>query len=283
MTPNSPGRREALFFSALAALALTAAQAADITRTLNYQGFLSNLSSGLPISAVKDMQFALYDAVTGGTVLFTDTRCQSGGDGPGIGVSQGRYEVEIGSQTAGRIPASVFEDRDAVWLEVRIDAVDNCTGFEVLVPRIRMQASPYAFKALQASSAAAVIANLDAYVKADNDANATGAVFLQVAGQTGLTVTNGRNVGIGTTLPAVKLHMSSGTLLIDGNAANSFRIGTSSMIVTSLGAVGLGITNPAVKLDVVGGIKASQWIVGGCVNPNDANDIMVAVGSWCVD
>src|SRR5687767_4079676 len=83
--------------------------AADATRTLNYQGFLTNSSTGLPISGTKDMQFVLYDAVTGGSALFTDTRCNSGSpDGPGIGVIQGRYEVEIGSHTAGRIPNSVF-------------------------------------------------------------------------------------------------------------------------------------------------------------------------------
>jgi hypothetical protein len=50
---------------------------------------------------------------------------------------------------------------------------------------------------------------------------------------------SGGNVGIGTVNPAAKLHVSSGTLLIDGGAANSFRVGASSMIFTSESKLGI--------------------------------------------
>jgi len=53
--------------------------------------------------------------------------------------------------------------------------------------------------------------------------------------------------------------------------------------ITSAGDVGIGTASPGAKLDVTGNINATQWIRGGCVNPADANDIMVAVGPWCVD
>lgn len=55
-------------------------------------------------------------------------------------------------------------------------------------------------------------------------------------GNSTLNVRNGR-VGIGTTNPAQKLHVSSGTLIIDGIAANAIQVGLSSFSITSAGSI----------------------------------------------
>ncbi|OGR57128.1 MAG: hypothetical protein A2X36_15070 [Elusimicrobia bacterium GWA2_69_24] len=78
------------------------------------------------------------------------------------------------------------------------------------------------------------------------------ALSLQDTGDVVLARTAGR-VGIGTAQPAGKLHLSSGTLLVDGDAATPFRVGESTFVVTSDGDIGIGTADPAYKLQVAGG------------------------------
>ena len=80
----------------------------------------------------------------------------------------------------------------------------------------------------------------DLFVPASASADASGSFPLLSV--TPLTQTGG-NVGIGTANPSARLHISSGTLTIDGNAANS--------IITN-GNVGIGTTAPAYNLHVAG-------------------------------
>ncbi|MFH1618816.1 MAG: hypothetical protein ABIG11_02830, partial [bacterium] len=125
---------------------------AAVTQTINYQGYLVNKLSNLPVDSPQDINFVLYASPSGVVPLFTESRCD-------VPVSKGRYEVEVGSATAGGIPASVFGNNPAVWLEIQIDPDANCSGtYESLTPRIRLQAAPYAFEALHASTASSVSA-----------------------------------------------------------------------------------------------------------------------------
>ncbi|MBI5623786.1 MAG: tail fiber domain-containing protein [Elusimicrobia bacterium] len=68
-----------------------------------------------------------------------------------------------------------------------------------------------------------------------------------------LQVREDGNVGVGTTSPAQKIHMSSGTLLIDGDADAAFKVGVSSLVVNSEGKVGVGTTSPVSRLHILGG------------------------------
>jgi formylglycine-generating enzyme required for sulfatase activity len=87
---------------------------------------------------------------------------------------------------------------------------------------------------------------------------------------------------------------------IDATASTPFggvNITTSAFIQ---GNLGIGTASPANPLSVSGNanvtgtltanqiistttVTSGQWITGGCVNPNNPNDIMVPVGPWCVD
>ena len=88
--------------------------------------------------------------------------------------------------------------------------------------------------------------SVDGYAVLRGSADIPGGGF--AVGLSSFTVQYGK-VGIGTAAPASKLHISSGTLTIDGDTPNS--------IIVS-GNVGIGTTNPAANLDVAGGIKVSS-------------------------
>ncbi|MBI4676482.1 MAG: hypothetical protein HY748_02745, partial [Elusimicrobia bacterium] len=68
------------------------------------------------------------------------------------------------------------------------------------------------------------------------------------------------NVGIGTTSPAQKVHVSSGTLLVDGDASTAFKVGVSSFIINSEGRVGIGTTQPPTQLAIYHTTNAKAFI-----------------------
>lgn len=75
---------------------------------------------------------------------------------------------------------------------------------------------------------------------------------LQNGTNNSLCVGTGGNVGVGAgTLPAAKLHASSGTMLIDGYPA-AISVGQSTFVVTQ-GNLGIGMANPASKLHLSSG------------------------------
>ncbi|PCI35774.1 MAG: hypothetical protein COB53_10680 [Elusimicrobia bacterium] len=199
---------------------------AAITQTLNYQGHLTDSSTGLPVDTFQDFQFALCnsEAASCATTLFDETRCNTP-------VQKGRYEVEIGSSTGGGIPAAVFADNAAVWLEIRIDTGNDCSGFEdVLSPRIRMQAAPYAFNAIYSSTAA---------------------VLGLEGGVAGAFAASDGKVGIGESNPNARLEVKPAD--VDAFALQiSSQDGTAMMVVDKEGRVGIGTASPDRLLHLTG-------------------------------
>ena len=74
----------------------------------------------------------------------------------------------------------------------------------------------------------------------------SGATWLQ-----NLVIKQNGRVGFGTANPATKLHMSSGTLTIDGSAATGLQVYGSTFVVQKSGFVGVGIGAPQNPLSVV--------------------------------
>ncbi|MDO8805099.1 MAG: hypothetical protein Q7R35_11755, partial [Elusimicrobiota bacterium] len=138
----------ALFTLCFPAFSLSPAFAV-ITPTISYQGFLLSKVTNQPVEAPQDIKFIIYDAPAGGAALFTESRCN-------IPLNKGRYDVEIGSTSAGGLPGAIFSDYNGLWLETQVDGDGDCAGiYEVMSPRVRLQASPYAFNSLYASTASA--------------------------------------------------------------------------------------------------------------------------------
>lgn len=68
--------------------------AADPPRTIGYEGYL--LQNGAPASGSYDITFRIYDALTGGNLLWDETYA-SGGDGPQITVTNGFFSAQLGT------------------------------------------------------------------------------------------------------------------------------------------------------------------------------------------
>jgi hypothetical protein len=100
--------------------------------TVNYQGRLAD-SGGTPINGTRGMEFAIFDAATGGNLIWGPETHAA------IPVSNGLFSVGLGSQTSGGIPTTAWNgDR---YLEIRV-------GGETLSPRELIRSVPIAGMAL---------------------------------------------------------------------------------------------------------------------------------------
>jgi hypothetical protein len=95
---------------------------------VSYQGTLTD-PSGNPVNATVTMNFALYDASSGGTLKW-------GPETQSVPVTNGLFNVLLGSVTPVD-PTNVTGD---LWLETKVNS-------ELLVPRERITSVPYAVEA----------------------------------------------------------------------------------------------------------------------------------------
>ena len=105
---------------------------AQLPRTISYQGVLADAVGNLVPDAQHTLTFTLYDAASGGAVVFTETQS--------VPVVRGVFNAILGSATAGGIPPGVAFNR-AYFLGIKVD------GGAELVPRTALTASPYALRA----------------------------------------------------------------------------------------------------------------------------------------
>lgn len=96
---------------------------------VNYQGQLRD-DLGDPVDGVVSMTFAIYDAPSGGNVLWTETQ-------PSVTVDDGLFNVLLGGVTP--VPDSIFSGI-ACYLGIAV------AGDPELEPRARLVSVPYAFR-----------------------------------------------------------------------------------------------------------------------------------------
>ena len=106
--------------------------------TVNYQGRLAD-AAGLPLSGDYAMTFALWDAPSGGSLVWGPESHAA------VPVSEGLFNVGLGSLTSGGIPTSAWDgDR---YLEITV-------GGETLAPRELIRSVPIAGMALTVADGA---------------------------------------------------------------------------------------------------------------------------------
>ena len=115
----------------LAAAVLPATGEAQIPRKINYQGYLTTVNGAPLNNAALPVVVKLYDAASGGNLLFTETQ--------NVAVSNGVFSMQIGAVT----PLTLSFDRP-YFLGVAIN------GDSEMTPRQALAAAPYALRAVQA-------------------------------------------------------------------------------------------------------------------------------------
>jgi len=112
---------------------------AAVPQQINYQGRLTD-AVGKPLDGTYTIRFYLYDAPTGGTLLWNEEQS--------VVVADGIYNVQLGSVSA--LDSDVFAG-DEVYLEVVIYNAAT-TNWETLSPRQQLTSTAYAFQTENAQS-----------------------------------------------------------------------------------------------------------------------------------
>jgi hypothetical protein len=108
----------------------------SIPDVMSYQGFLT-ASNSQPISGTVKLDFAIYDAATGGNLMWEESH-------PNTSVVEGYFTVLLGAH-GSPLTASAFSG-DTRYLQVKVDDGDP-------LPRQRIGSVPYALRASWAATA----------------------------------------------------------------------------------------------------------------------------------
>jgi len=203
-----------------------------VPQKINVQGMATN-DAGDPLTSPDDLTFKLYDVSGGGSSLWDVTINDYEFD-------HGLFNVEL------EIPSAHFTSGSNRWLGVTIGA-----GSE-LSPRIQLISVPYAYMAEVAQSVVSAPSSGGGWEDEGTDV---------------VLLTSTDKVGIGTSTPAVKLHVDGGTDVEAGTAGSGyFCIGPSTGYHLALDnneimAKGSGTTSSTLYFQNDGGISSFEDVV----------------------
>lgn len=246
----------------MVALLVSLASFATIPGTVSYQGLYTD--NGGPVTGNFSFTFKLFDALTSGTQVWTETK--------NLDVTGGIFNTQLGDVSA--LPVTLFKDGNPYWLEVTV-------GTTTLTPRVEFD--HYVGKAAYCDTALVALSG-------------TGGNELWSTDGTNVWRASGK-VGVGTsTFSAsdVKLEVKGGNIIVedgadlpdltfnaltpqpsgdirlkkDGAAVSLIRMGSDAngatwnftdqlrsdnpFYIAGNGCVGIGETNPSVRLVVRG-------------------------------
>lgn len=142
-------RVAAIVFAALLLTAPGSAQA-DVPLGLQYQGVLTD-GFGAPLNATVTIGIGIWDAASGGALLYSETHT-------GVQVVGGVFAIEIGAGTTGDIFDLALFSGPVRWLQVAVDGMPLST-------RQFFLSVPYALQAGQIAGLAGTLCSLGGVVK----------------------------------------------------------------------------------------------------------------------
>jgi len=236
---------------------------------MTFQGFLTD-TAGTPLGnaapETKVVQFKIYDASTGGTLLRTEEQT--------VTVDKGHFSVLLGEGTvSGTVPTltAIFQSASASdrFLELVVDA-------SAMTPRIQFVASPYALLAGSANQLIDAAGNAVLIPTSGGGGLTVNGRLTATTGFSGdgsaLTGLNGANITAGTvadsklaTLSTAGKVANSATTATSANTANAIvaRDASGNFTAGTVTASAVSVSGlPAVAAD------APFRIVAGSVNAN---------------
>lgn len=139
--------RSKLYFAILIVLASLVAASAQ-TSQFTYQGRLTDGS--VPAGGTYQMQFSIWDAVSGGTQIGSTLTFDGGaaGNPPPVTVVNGVFTVNLNFSPA--TPFAAGADR---WIQTAVRKTADPPGYTTLNPRQQLTSSPYAIRTLNSAQA----------------------------------------------------------------------------------------------------------------------------------
>jgi hypothetical protein len=186
----------------LSSFGLVVMMALACAQPFTYQGLLKQ--SGTPANGTYDFEFALFNAPTGGTQVGSTLTIND------LNVQNGLFTVELNF-------GSVW-DGSPRYLEIRLRPGTSTGSYQQLLPRVKINPTPYAsairlFESGVANPDRMVIAHSPAYLDWGLQyQDAPDKFNFLAAGTPVMTVDLGtRRVGIGTNSPGYPLHVQTNT------------------------------------------------------------------------
>ncbi|MBC8144902.1 MAG: hypothetical protein H7X80_04900 [bacterium] len=120
-----------IFLTAFIMVMAVATAAAQVPRTISFQGRARDASGVYP-NNVKQVIIRILDSETGGDEIFSESH--------NVLFTRGAFTILIGDETPGGIPDDVHFNQE-LWLEITIDGFN---GNSPLTPRLKFASAPSA-------------------------------------------------------------------------------------------------------------------------------------------
>lgn len=212
----------------MALAAIRAPAQTPLGTDFTYQGQLQG--AGIPVVGAADFEFALFDAVTGGSQVGPTL------SGDNVGIVDGLFTISLD------FGADAF-DGDARWLEVTVRSPAGAGDFTTLAPRQPLTVAPYALQTrgmfVDESSHVGIGTTAPASVISNSTLDVVGG-HVAVSNNFGFLSMNAAGNDIG-----------AGIDTTTGDELKLVAAGSDRVIVTSTNKVGIGTMDPNGGLHVV--------------------------------